>query len=375
MDEEVATLGSPAADEKIADDWKAITEKYAVEPVEEVKDEKPGEDKVEKPEKARDEKGKFAKPDKAEPAAKDVVQTVALADAPAQAAETAPVDGRDLNRAPSSWKPAAKAAWATLPPEIRTEIQRREGDFLNGQAGLLPDAQLGKSMRQIIEPHAGRIQAVGGAEKAIAGLLQTEAVLSQGQQAQKIAAIQELIRYYGVQMPQPQIGADGQVQAIQPQQTFSDPRVDTLLARMEAQQRAQESSDSSRRQTVINKWENETDAKGLPLRPYVANVIDEMVAIIPQVRARNPGLGEQDVLQQSYESAIWAHPEIRPLLQKQQQDELEAKRREETLRKSADARKAASVNVPRRSALAPQAAKGSMEETIRETARTLGMIN
>lgn len=381
--EEVTTLGSPAADEQMAKDWDAIREKYTVEeevstlPAKETNDAEPAEAK----EKPRDEKGKFAKPAKAEPAAKGAPETPALAAAAkpaADAAQFAAEQGadaqtleRDLNRAPSSWKPAAKAAWAALAPEIRAEVLRREGDFLNGQAGLLPDAQFGKELRQVIDPYRMLIEAEGGTPaRAVADLMRTAALFRTGTAQQKQAALAQIAQQFGIPLPQSgQIGAEGAqgAQIQQPQQPFLDPRVDTLLARMERQQREQEAVDGARRQSAVSKWENEANAKGEPLRPYVSDVIDDMVAIIPQIRSRNPGAGEHEVLQQAYESATWANPEIRALLQKQSQDELEAKRREDTLRKSAEAKKAASVNLPRRAARTTQAAKGTMEDTIRET--------
>lgn len=373
---ESLSLGTPEADARMAEDWKAIVAKHQVDDEPAPAKETPEvTDDADKQGKARDEKGKFAKSDK-DARAEKVEKTAE--DAPAEPQEAAPAaqentEGRDLNRAPSSWKPAAKAAYNALAPEIKAEIHRRESDFMKGQSGLLPDAQFGKTIRQVAEPYRMLIESEGGTvEKAFSDLLRTAALFRTGTQQQKQQALTQIAHQYGIPMPQAQIGSDGP-QAVG--QQVEDPRVTALLHRMEAELRQREQVESSRRTAAADRWMNEVDAKGQPLRPYVDNVIDDMVPLVAQIRTKEPAMSETEIFQKAYEAATWANPEIRALMVKQQQDELEAKRREETLRKANEAKKAASVNVPRRAVGRTQAAKSSMEETIRETARTLGMIS
>lgn len=375
---ESLSLGTPEADARMAEDWKAIVAKHQVdeEPAAEAPESVEKTEAPEKAEKARDEKGKFAKAEKVEKPAPAATPEETPAE-PQEAAAATPEnpEGRDLNRAPSSWKPAAKAAYNALPPEIKAEIHRRESDFMKGQSGLLPDAQFGKSIRQVAEPYRMLIESEGGTvEKAFSDLLRTAALFRTGTHQQKQQALSQIAHQYGIPMPQAQIGGEQGAPQAGPQ-VYEDPRVSTLLQRMEAESRQREQADNSRRTAAADKWMNELDAKGQPVRPYLDNVIDDMVPLVAQMRARDPSVSEAEIFQKAYEAATWANPEIRALLVKQQQDELEAKRREETLRKANDAKKAASVNVPRRAVGKTQAAKGSMDETIREAARTLGMIS
>jgi len=374
-------LGSKESDAKMAEDWRAISAKFSVEDEASTLDETPEAPEEVKDEKPRDEAGKFKKAEKIEKAAPEIKAEPEATKAPEQAQEAtqeAPESTQqrslDLNRAPSSWKPAAKAAWANLAPEIRAEVLRREEDFMKGQSGLLPDAQLGKSIRQVIEPYRMLIESEGGTpETAVGSLLRTAAIFRTGSPQQKQMALQQIAMQYGIPMPQPQIGGEqGQIQ--QPQ-VFEDPRLTTFLQRMEQQEKQKAQFEEQQRMAASEKWMRETDAKGSPLRPFVDDVADQMVPFISQIKAANPALGHGEVLQQAYDRAIWAHPEIRPILLKQQQDELEAKRREENLLKAKEAKKAASVNVPRRTAAAPQAPRGSMDQTIAETARNLGLIS
>jgi hypothetical protein len=104
-------------------------------------------------------------------------------------------------------------------------------------------------------------------------------------------------------------------------------------------------------------------------------VMDGMNVRVPQIRASNPSLSHKEVLQTAYEQEIWAHPEIRPILLKEQQEAAEARSRTENQERVNLARKASSVNVPRRGSTLAPAKPGTMEDTIRETARALGMVS
>ena len=356
------TLDLSKDDDAIAANWEEIQTKYAVE------EETPEPVKAERP---RDETGKFAKAEPKSEAAPEAVKapvepSPVAAQTEAPPAETKPEDTA-LAIPPSSWKPAAKAAWGTLPAEIRAEIVRREGDMLKGQGQLLPDATFGKNMRSVVAPYEQIIAQAGSTpERAIQNLLRSAAILRTGSDADKQNALLSIANEYGIPLPGA-IGQDGNPHQFNPA-TFRDPRVDEMLANQEAQKTASI-------EQAIDKFTNELDAKGQPLRPYLSNVDAEMMALIPQIRQSNPGLSHAELLQQAYDRAVWANPETRALLEKQRFDELEAKRREENLRVVSEAKKAASVNVPRRGFTNKTPVKQSMEQTIEGLARESGWIN
>jgi hypothetical protein len=297
--------------------------------------------------------------------------------AEAEAAVPAPDQpARDINRAPSSWKPSAKATWDKLPPEIRAEVHRRESDFLKGQSSLLPDAELGRSMREVISPYKMLIDSAGGTpEKMFGDLLRAEAVFRMGTPQQKSEFLQQVIRHYNVPLPSGGVAESQQIAAIPPQQqAINDPRVDGLLQHLQAQERQRQAQERQQVESAAATWIGETDAAGKPLRPYVDNVMDGLNVRIPQIRAANPSLSAKEVLQTAYDQEIWAHPEIRSILIREQQEQLEAKSRTENQERVNLARKASSVNVPRRGSTLAPAKPGTIDDTIRETARALGMI-
>jgi hypothetical protein len=149
-------------------------------------------------------------------------------------------------------------------------------------------------------------------------------------------------------------------------QDFRDPRLDQLLQMQEQQQTQQTES-------AIARFQTETDAHGQPLRPYFADVEREMTALIPHLKSEMPGATPVELLQRAYDSATWAHPEIRQLLQQKQMSELEATRRTENQRRISEAKKAASVNTPRR-AVIPVDGGMSDDDFIADAARKIGLI-
>lgn len=383
-------LSDKDIDADMAADWATIQEKYAVEDAPELEAAAPeveAEPAKETIPVSREPDGKFkakeadkeekpkvdAKADKGTTDAKaakavpDVVDPNAPADAP---------QARDTNRAPSTWKPAARAEYEKLSPAIKAEIHRREADFQNGQAQLLPDATMGKNMRQVIEPYRMLIEAEGGTpERAVADLFRTAAIFRTGSVQQKYQAVAEIAQQFGIDLRYlTQAATEQQGQAPAQQQQFRDPRVDQLLAQQNADRQANTAREQQQTESTVTRWMNEQDAQGNPKREYLGDVINEMSALVPQLRQNDPTLTHAQALDAAYDRAIWAHPEIRTLLAQKQHTELETQRRADNQKRVSDARKAGSVNVTRRGSVPSPGKPGSMDETILATARELGMI-
>jgi hypothetical protein len=399
----VPALNDAAVDEEIATDWKDILERHTPEEIEQP--EKPVKETAAKPEvaaepaakpdapevpvkteadRARDKVGRYKPETKAAKQDRIAAKPEEKPEADAAAAEQPQqpaAQARDLTRAPSTWRPTARADWTKLPESTRAEIHKREADFLAGQSQLLPDARFGSSMTKAIEPYRMLIESEGVTpEVAFAELLRSVAVLRTGTPEQKYGTLANIAQRYGLDLRM--FSPQGQQQNGQAQQQFRDPRVDQLIQQFQTRetQQAQEAQQRAALETqqttsFVDRWMNEVDAAGTPKRPYVGDVINEMSALIPQLKDADPTLTHTQALEAAYERATWAHPEIRVLLQQQQQTELDAKRRTDSQARVRDARRASSVNVPRRSSIPAPAKPGSLEETIAATARELGLIS
>lgn len=371
-------------DAGIADSWKEIQSKYAVEEDDvktlapDVSRETPEvTEKTEKTERTRDEEGKFAK--KTEEAASKDAKTAPETPAATQEQSVdtiatpsgAATPQRDLTRPPSSWTPTAKAAYAALPDAIKAEVHKRESDYMSGQSGLIEKAKYADRITQAAAPYQPLISAAGtDTEGAFNEFLKQESILRMGTPQQKAQAAARAIQTYQIPIDEINAAMGGQqTQQPQPQQQqFRDPRVDQWL-------QDQEQKNQQELLSASDQFLNEKDASGNPVHIYAENVIDDMARFIPAIKAENSGKSQQEILKLAYDKAIWANPEIRSLLIQKQQTDFEATRQAENQRKVAEAKKAASGNVPRRGSIPAAAPKGSMDDTIRNTARELGFFN
>lgn len=337
----------------------------------------------EKPPKARDEAGKFAKVEQAKETAvapaKDA-KAPQIDATPATADPAKELTGRagiDLNRPPGSWKPAAKAAWDKLDPAVRGEIYRREFDFMDGQAKLIPDAEMGRNLKAIAQPYQAMIDAEGGSiQGALQDYLKTASILRIGSADQKRNALLNIARTFGVDLGQPQIDPNASSQ--QQQYHSRDPRVDELISRFEtedqrraaeAQQRA--AAEKQQADRSVDGWVAEVDDKGQPKRPYLENVLSPMQEKIPSIRSAHPEWTHQQVLQEAYDRSCREDPEVSEVMFQQRLAAEQEKRREDNLQKVESAKRAAGVPSARRGGTPTTPPLGTMDDTLRETYRAL----
>lgn len=305
----------------------------------------------------RDDKGKFAK------------QAAVVEPAPEPAAE--PV-AYDVNRPPSSWKAAAKAAYEKVDPTIRAEIHRREADFMKGQAQLLPDAEIGRSIKQIASPYQAMIDAEGGSvQGALQDYLKTASVLRMGTPDQKRNAILGIARQFGVDIGQPAGEANLYQQAFPKQQPPYDPRVDQLLQHFQTQEQQRAAVEKRQADVSVDAWMNENDPKGSPLRPYLENVIDSMQEKIPALRSAHPEWTHTQVLEDAYQRACREDPEVSEVLMSQRLAAEMEKRRGDNLQIVESAKRAAGVPGSKRPGMPTTAPLGTMDQTIRDTYKEL----
>jgi hypothetical protein len=67
-------------------------------------------------------------------------------------------------------------------------------------------------------------------------------------------------------------------------------------------------------QSLVNfaaQFAAETGTDGQPLRPHFAELGNGIVPFVQQVKAANPSASHKEVLEQAYEQACWANPQVR----------------------------------------------------------------
>lgn len=271
-------------------------------------------------------------------------------------APAAPSPGGE-DRPPSGWKAEAAAKWSTLSQDIRAEIQRRESDFHKGLEIYKADAQVGRPMRQVLQPYE-RIFAQYGIDPTaqVADLLRVNYTLALGTPDQKLAVFRKIAQDYNIPMQ----GADP---AEEP--AFVDPQVAALQQRIDALQYAQERRDQEavqqRRQGLAAEI-----ADFASKNEHFDAVSDAMAKIL---RA-NPG----ESLKGAYEAACWATPEVRAkMIAKEQADAAAAQKATEKARADAAA---AAAGLNKKSKLPAGTVTGnkqlgSMDDTLAATFREI----
>lgn len=294
----------------------------------------------EKAQRIRDAQGKFSK-------------EAATADPANPAATTAPATANPLDVAPNTWKKEVAATWATLPPEVRAEVSRREADFHKGIEQYREAAGFGHAMHQAITPYAQTIQSLGiTADKAVTGLMENDRVLRHGTPEQKTAKAVALLREYGLDPAS--LSAEAQ----------NMPQVDPVVAQLQQQVQKlsgyiENQTQQGQQQELASLNSEIANFSADPKHSHFESVKGHMAALLQA--------GQATSLADAYEQAIYANPTTRALVLAQQQAELRA----EAAKKAQTAKTAASVNTRSRSSMPVSEPIGTMDDTIRATLRRL----
>lgn len=237
--------------------------------------------------------------------------------APATTAEGAPTEPStetQIEPPPQSWKPALKAKWSSLEPELRQEIIRRERDILR-EFGVSSHARkLANDLQEITRPYEGRMRALNVTPlQAVGELLKADYALSTAPPTQKAQFMAKLIKDYGVDIAELDSALAGQ----QADPTTS--RVEQLLQQqlapvqqfMQQQQQTLEAERQAREQAAIA--EIQQMANDHVKYPYFETVRNDMADLI-DLNARR---GIQLSLADAYAKAVQSNPETAPLVRTQ----------------------------------------------------------
>lgn len=263
-----------------------VTEPGAEVVTTEVKSEAP----VEKPAAARGPDGKFA------PKAAEAVAPTAEAkpDAPKPATETAPAAPEV--KPPQSWKPAIREKWASLPPDVREEVARREREMSVALSQSAEARRKAEQFDKVIAPY--RSSFTGEPVAVVSNLLQTAHALNTGTPQSKAAMVAQIVAAYKVDIQALDAALAGQTQPERQQQEFRDPRLDRLLEQAEQQKRQQ--------QTLAQQEDARKVAEFSAKHEFFEDLRDEMADIV-EMRARK---GVDCSLEDAYALAVKMHPEI-----------------------------------------------------------------
>ena len=211
-----------------------------------------------------------------------------------------------VEKPPQAWKPAQKAKWAALDPDIRQEVVRRERETTQVLNESAQARQFAHQFHNTIQPYLARLQSSGAAPlQAVQNLLAADHLLSTAPKAQKAQYLAKLINDYGVDILELDAALSGKeaadpvasrVEALLQQRLAPYQQFMTAQQQREAQQRAAQQAQMG--QTI------EQMAAQVEKFPYFDQVRAEMADAIEIYSKRGVYLS----LEEAYNKAVTMDP-------------------------------------------------------------------
>lgn len=107
--------------------------------------------------------------------------------------------GTSIDHPPKSWKAGPRERWASLDPEIRGEIHRRERESARAIGEGAPARKFVDQFRETVAPFASRYQGSGATPLQIfQNLMRADTILATAPMAQRAEFMAKLIQDYGI---------------------------------------------------------------------------------------------------------------------------------------------------------------------------------
>lgn len=197
----------------------------------------------------------------------------------------------NADRPPQAWKPAQKAKWAALDPDIRQEVLRREHETTRVLNDSAQARQLAQAFNNEVQPYMARLNSMNAHPLvAVRELLKADHLLTTAPPTQRAQYMAKLITDYGVDIQALDAALSGRVQQDPAEQLNA--KVDQLLQQrlapfqqfLSAQQQQQRAQQQQQQAEIAQAVESmASDAK----YPYFDQVRETMADIIELGITRN----------------------------------------------------------------------------------------
>jgi hypothetical protein len=224
---------------------------------------------------------------------------------------------------PSTFTPEGKAEFMKASPALQKEILKREQDMMRGIEQYREAANTAERVQRAFSPYMATINSLGVTpEVAIQHLLTADHKLRYGSPHEKAAELGRIAQQFGVdigQLSTEQPAVDPTVQALQS-------KINQLEQYLNQQTTQAQTAEQQFVKSEISKFESN------PENLYFNDVRGHMGALLNS--------GQATDLKDAYDKACWANPQIREILQRQQNEESERKRLADLAQKSQTAKRA-----------------------------------
>jgi hypothetical protein len=299
----------------------------------------PTEVKVDANGRVRGPDGKFART-KAEEAA----------DAAAETGRTEPKSASPIVP-PSDWPAEAKAAFLEAPEHVQKAILARTEEMETGRKEITTKSQEFERLNKVIEPMVGKWAMQGLTPDAAIGQLVSAANLLQQNPRdgfehllrtyagdKMLHVINDIVGKYGFALAQ---ATDGQQEQAAPA-VQADPEVRRLEEQLRELNQWKQSREEAEQSAQHNSLLAEVDlVRKDPKNIYFENVKQKVAALAVQAVNNGDRRPTKEIVQEAYDSAVWADPTTRPLLLQAQTKAANEAAKKAAAEKAAAARQAA----------------------------------
>ena len=211
----------------------------------------------------------------------------------------APVDS-----APKSWKAPVAAKWATVDPEVKAEINRREKEITKAFGENNQVREFHRQFQEVVRPYQAHLQNYGKPLEAIANLLQVEYALNASPPVAKAQLMAKLIKDYGIDIKELDSALAGE--QADPVKSSLEQLLEQKLSPIQTFMQRQQELDSARQQRVRNDAAAEVEKMGddPATYPHFEEVREDMADVI-EMNARR---GRYLTPVQAYQLAVNMNP-------------------------------------------------------------------
>jgi hypothetical protein len=270
-----------------------------------------GETEAQREERVRDEKGRFAKKVETPAGTPEVEAQPEKVPEVAAAPPVPVVEPPPPIKPPQAWKPTLREQFATLPPDIQQEVLRREKDITTALQESSDARQAAQKFRELTTPYEHMFRAEGvDAHRAIQNLLQTTAALSSGAPHTRAQIVANIVRTYlpgreGLELLDQVLSGQPMTQSVASYTPQRDPRVDDLLAQVEAAKAQQAQTLQQKAKAAME------EVSGLE---FFEDVREDMADLLDLAAKR----GIAKTPKQAYDQAVSLHPEVSKVLKQRE---------------------------------------------------------
>jgi len=252
--------------------------------------------------------------------------------------------------APQSWKKEMHEFWNGLDPSVQAYVEQRENQMKEGLEKDRGDANLGRTMRDVLQPYEPALKQHGiDPQQMVGNLLNAQFTLANGTQEQRTQLIHKLAQDYGVPM-------NGETPQVDPQVKALQDEINGIKYNLSASEQRSQQEARDRVNAEVEEFSSD------PKHEFFDEVSEQIIPLI------NAGY----TLEDAYNNAIWLNPVTRQKEIDRTAKEAAEKAALDAKQEAEKAKKAKAANVRGRdTSKSSTEPTGTMEDTMRDVYREI----